>query len=223
MNLDRNIIVNDILKNQVRNDLPDFKAGDTIKVHQKILEGSKERIQIFEGYVLKKHNNNNNGTFTVRNILFNVGVEKTFFINSPIIVKIEMVQEGIVRRSKIYFMRSRRGKSARIKPKTDWGKQAPISTKDKDSKKPNIAKKSTVKGEISTKKSTTTKKSPIKKATPIKKSTTTKKPTVKKVTPTKKSTTTKKLPIKKTTPSKKPAAKKVTPTKKTTTKKTTVK
>ncbi|NOQ50243.1 MAG: 50S ribosomal protein L19 [Mycoplasmataceae bacterium] len=103
---------------QQRTDHPEFRAGDTVKVHIKIKEGSKERIQIFEGFILKKNGSGINSTFTVRKESFGIGVEKTFPVNSPIIVKIELVKKGKVRKSRIYYMRSRKGKSARIKPRT---------------------------------------------------------------------------------------------------------
>jgi large subunit ribosomal protein L19 len=100
-----------------KNDIPAFGVGDTVKVHIKIKEGSRERIQIFEGFVLKRQNGGIGETFTVRRIASGVGVEKTFPLHSPKIEKIEVVREGSVRRAKLNYMRERTGKSAKIKAK----------------------------------------------------------------------------------------------------------
>ncbi|SMC88115.1 LSU ribosomal protein L19P [Desulfocicer vacuolatum DSM 3385] len=100
---------------QLRLDMPDFRAGDTIKVHAKIKEGEKERIQIFQGVVIKKTKGMAGARFTVRKISGGVGVERIFPLNSPAIDKIEVVTRGRVRRSKIYYLRNLRGKAARIK------------------------------------------------------------------------------------------------------------
>ncbi|MHC1723132.1 MAG: 50S ribosomal protein L19 [Aminipila sp.] len=100
-----------------RNDIPEFNVGDTVKVHIKIKEGNRERIQIFEGFVLKKQNGGISETFTVRRIASGVGVEKTFPMNSPKIDKVEVVKRGDVRRAKLNYMRERTGKAARIKSK----------------------------------------------------------------------------------------------------------
>jgi large subunit ribosomal protein L19 len=100
-----------------KEDVSQFNVGDTVKVHIKIKEGTRERIQIFEGFVLKKQNGGLNETFTVRRIASGVGVEKTFPINSPKIDKIEVTKHGDVRRAKLNYMRQRTGKSARIKSK----------------------------------------------------------------------------------------------------------
>ena len=105
---------------QEREDLPEFRTGDTIKVHVKIKEGEKERIQMFEGFVLKRSGStSNDATFTVRKESFGIGVEKTFHLNSPIVAAIEVIKKGAVRQSKILYMRDRKGKSARIKPRED--------------------------------------------------------------------------------------------------------
>ena len=101
----------------LRDDIPEFKVGDTVKVHLKIKEGNKERIQVFEGFVLKKQNGGIAQTFTVRKISSGVGVEKTFPMNSPKIDKVEVVKHGFVRRAKLNYMRQRTGKSARIRSK----------------------------------------------------------------------------------------------------------
>lgn len=98
-----------------KTDLPSFNVGDTVKVHVKIKEGSRERIQIFEGFVLKKQNGGVSETFTVRRIASGVGVEKTFPLHSPKIDKIEVVRRGSVRRAKLNYMRERTGKAAKIK------------------------------------------------------------------------------------------------------------
>ncbi len=105
---------------QEKTNFPEFRTGDTIKVHVKIKEGDKERIQMFEGFVLKRSKtNSNDATFTVRKESFGIGVEKTFFVNSPIVAAIEILKKGAVRQSKIFYMRDRKGKSARIKPRED--------------------------------------------------------------------------------------------------------
>ena len=102
-----------------KSDIPSFNVGDTVKVHVKIKEGSRERIQIFEGFVLKKQNGGISETFTVRRIASGVGVEKTFPIHSPKIDKIEVVRKGKVRRAKLNYMRERTGKAAKIKAATE--------------------------------------------------------------------------------------------------------
>jgi large subunit ribosomal protein L19 len=104
-----------IEKEQMRTDLPDFRPGDTVKVHVKIKEGDKERIQVFEGIVIRKRQGNNRGNFTVRKISYGVGVERIFPSHSPAIDRIEIVQRGKVRRAKLYYLRQLRGKAARIK------------------------------------------------------------------------------------------------------------
>ena len=111
-------LINKISISQQRDDIPEFRTGDTVRVHVKIKEGEKERIQMFEGFVLKRSGtSSNDATFTVRKESFGIGVEKTFFINSPIVAKIELVKAGKVRKSRIFYMRDRKGKSARIKPR----------------------------------------------------------------------------------------------------------
>ena len=110
-------LINEITKEYQKNDIPKFHVGDTVKVHIKIKEGARERIQIFEGFVLKKQNGGVSETFTVRRISSGVGVEKTFPLHSPRIEKIELVKEGEVRRAKLNYMRSRTGKSVKIRAK----------------------------------------------------------------------------------------------------------
>ena len=102
-------------KEMLRLDLPDFAPGDTVKVHVKIKEGEKERIQVFQGVVISKRRGTTNATFTVRKVSYGVGVERVFPMHSPIIDKIEVVTRGRVRRAKIYYLRKLRGKAARIK------------------------------------------------------------------------------------------------------------
>jgi large subunit ribosomal protein L19 len=102
---------------QMRTDIPPFRAGDTVKVHLRIVEGEKERIQIFQGNVIRIQRGTTGATFTVRKISDGVGVERILPLHSPFIDHVEMVSEGRVRRSRLYYLRERRGKSARIKPK----------------------------------------------------------------------------------------------------------
>ena len=104
-------------KENIRLDLPGFSAGDTVKVHVKIKEGEKERIQAFQGVVISKRNGSSHATFTVRKVSYGIGVERIFPIHSPIIDKIEVLTRGRVRRAKIYYLRKLRGKAARIKEK----------------------------------------------------------------------------------------------------------
>ena len=108
-------IIKAIESEQIRTDLPDFNVGDTIKVHIKISEGNKERIQVFEGTVLKRQNGGLRESFTVRRVSSGVGVEKTFPVNAPVIDKIEIVRLGKVRRAKLFYLRDRVGKSAKVK------------------------------------------------------------------------------------------------------------
>ncbi len=108
-------LVDKITKNQLRNDIPEFKSGDTVKVHVRIKEGNKTRIQIFEGVVVDRSNGGIGATFTVRKISSGVGVQRTFPVHSPILEKIEVVRYGKVRRAKLYYLRALQGKAARIK------------------------------------------------------------------------------------------------------------
>ncbi|MFQ3543352.1 50S ribosomal protein L19 [Halobacillus rhizosphaerae] len=108
-------LIHDITKEQLRTDLPDFRPGDTVKVHVKVVEGTRERIQVFEGVVIKRQNGGISETFTVRKITYGVGVERTFPLHSPRIAKIERSRRGKVRRAKLYYLRNLRGKAARIK------------------------------------------------------------------------------------------------------------
>jgi len=108
-------VLDTLEKEQMRVDIPGFKPGDTVKVHVKIIEGQKERIQVFQGSVIRKRAGQNRATFTVRKISSGVGVERTFPLHSPIIDKIEVVMRGKVRRSRLYYLRDLKGKKARIK------------------------------------------------------------------------------------------------------------
>lgn len=108
-------LIAEITKDQLRTDHPEFRPGDTVKVHAKVVEGSRERIQIFEGVVIKRQNGGISETFTVRKISYGVGVERTFPLHSPRVDKIEVTRRGIVRRAKLYYIRNLRGKAARIK------------------------------------------------------------------------------------------------------------
>ena len=110
-------VLDSITKEYLKTDVPAFNVGDTVKVHVKIKEGNRERIQIFEGFVLKRQNGGIGETFTVRRIASGVGVEKTFPIHSPLVEKIEVVRRGKVRRARLHYMRQRTGKSAKIKSK----------------------------------------------------------------------------------------------------------
>jgi len=110
-------IMTAITQEYMKSDIPKFDVGDTVKVHIKIKEGTRERVQLFEGFVLKKQNGGINQTFTVRRISSGIGVEKTFPMHSPMIDKIEVVRKGKVRRAKLNYMRQRTGKAAKIKVK----------------------------------------------------------------------------------------------------------
>jgi large subunit ribosomal protein L19 len=99
-------------RDQVRDDLPDFRPGDTVRVHVRVVEGERERIQIFEGIVIRRRGSGLSASFTVRKISFGVGVERTFPVHSPMIAKVEVVTHGHVRRAKLYYLRSRVGRKA---------------------------------------------------------------------------------------------------------------
>ncbi len=108
-------IIREIEAEQLKAEVPQFNIGDTIRVHNKIKEGTRERIQVFEGVVLKRQNGGVRETFTVRRIASGVGVEKTWPLHSPFVEKIEVVRYGIVRRAKLYYLRDRVGKAAKVK------------------------------------------------------------------------------------------------------------
>lgn len=111
-------IIKSIEHEQLKNKIPDLKVGDTVKVYQRIKEGNRERIQVFEGIIIKKQGGGINATFTVRKIAYGVGVEKTFLIHSPLVEKVELVRVGKARRAKLYYLRDRVGKSAKTKENT---------------------------------------------------------------------------------------------------------
>lgn len=117
-------IIQKIERENMRLDLPNFRPGDNIKVFLRIVEGEKERIQVFQGNVIRLKRGGTNATFTVRKISDGVGVERIFPLNSPFIDHIEVVTEGKVRRSRLYYLRNLKGKAARIKPKTNYGVSA---------------------------------------------------------------------------------------------------
>jgi large subunit ribosomal protein L19 len=108
-------LIEDITKEQLRTDLPAFRPGDTVRVHVKVVEGTRERIQLFEGVVIKRRGGGISETFTVRKISYGVGVERTFPVHTPKIAKLEVLRRGKVRRAKLYYLRNLRGKKARIK------------------------------------------------------------------------------------------------------------
>jgi large subunit ribosomal protein L19 len=108
-------IISEITKEQLRTDLPDFRPGDTVRVHVKVVEGTRERIQMYEGVVIKRRGGGISETFTVRKISSGVGVERTFPVHTPKIANLEVVRRGKVRRAKLYYLRDLRGKAARIK------------------------------------------------------------------------------------------------------------
>ena len=108
-------ILQQLIADQLRTDIPAFKAGDTVRVHVKVKEGNRERIQVFEGVVIRRKGGNISETFTVRKISYGVGVERTFPLHTPKIDKIEVMRRGKVRRAKLYYLRNLTGKAARIK------------------------------------------------------------------------------------------------------------
>ncbi|MBW1868594.1 MAG: 50S ribosomal protein L19 [Deltaproteobacteria bacterium] len=110
-------VIEALEKEQMRGDIPGFRPGDTIKVHVKIKEGEKERIQVFQGVVIRRRRGNTGATFTVRKVSYGIGVERIFPLHSPLIDKIEIMTRGRVRRARLYYLRNLRGKAARIKEK----------------------------------------------------------------------------------------------------------
>jgi len=112
-------VVDEVASASLRDDIPEFRAGDTLKVHVKVIEGNRSRVQVFQGVCLKLQGSGVGRTFTVRKVSFGVGVERTFPLHTPIIDKIEVATRGDVRRAKLYYLRSLRGKAAKIKEKRD--------------------------------------------------------------------------------------------------------
>ncbi|MCP8853203.1 50S ribosomal protein L19 [Latilactobacillus sakei] len=110
-----NLLIQEITKSQLRSDMPNFRPGDSVRVHVRVVEGTRERIQLFEGVVIKRHGVGVSETYTVRKISSGVGVERTFPLHSPRVAKLEVTRHGRVRRAKLYYLRALRGKAARIK------------------------------------------------------------------------------------------------------------
>lgn len=108
-------IISVLEQEQLRKDIPDFRPGDTVKVHVKVVEGNRERIQVFEGVVIGRQNGGVRETFTVRRVSYGIGVERTFLVHSPRLAKIEVARRGIVRRAKLHYLRGLTGKAARIR------------------------------------------------------------------------------------------------------------
>ena len=108
-------VIKSIEHEQLKNKVPDIRIGDTVRVHQRIKEGNRQRIQVFVGIVIKKQNGGLNETFTVRRVAYGVGVEKTFLLHSPLVEKVEVVRVGKARRAKLYYLRDRVGKAAKTK------------------------------------------------------------------------------------------------------------
>ena len=111
-------IIRAIEQQQIKQDLPEFHVGDNVKVHYRITEGNRERIQVFQGDVIRRQGESVRETFTVRKVSFSIGVERTFPVHSPKIEKIEVVRQGDVRRAKLYYLRDRAGKAAKVKEKS---------------------------------------------------------------------------------------------------------
>lgn len=121
-----NALIQTVENSQLQKNVPDFRPGDSVKVHARIVEGTKERIQVFEGVVIKKSKNAQrlDATFTVRKLSYNIGVERTFPLHSPRIDKIEVTRRGSVRRARLFYLRPLRGKAARIKTKMTFGEES---------------------------------------------------------------------------------------------------
>ena len=109
----------EIEASQLRQGMPDFRVGDTVRVHYKIVEGDKDRIQVFQGVVIKRHRAGARSTFTVRKVSFNVGVERMFLTHSPRIDKVEVISKGVVRRARLFYLRDLQGKAARVRDQKD--------------------------------------------------------------------------------------------------------
>lgn len=113
-------LIREIEKEQLRNDVPEFSVGDTLQVHYRIIEGTRERVQVFEGTVIKIQGEGVRKSFTVRRISYGIGVERTFLMHSPRIAKLVVTRKGKVRRAKLYYLRDRQGKSAKVKEKVNY-------------------------------------------------------------------------------------------------------
>lgn len=112
-------VIEQIEREQLKTDIPEFRAGDTVRVHVRVVEGGRERFQVFEGVVIARRGSGTRATFTVRKISFGVGVERVFPVHAPIISQLEVIRKGAVRRSKLYYLRKLSGKAARIKERRD--------------------------------------------------------------------------------------------------------
>jgi large subunit ribosomal protein L19 len=112
-------IIQELENGLLRTDLPEFRVGDTVRVHYKIVEGDKDRIQVFQGVVTKRHRAGARSTFTVRKVSFNVGVERIFLLHTPRIDKVEIVSRGVVRRARLFYLRDLQGKAARVRDAKD--------------------------------------------------------------------------------------------------------
>ena len=110
-------LIQELTKEQLRDDMPDFRAGDTVRIHVRVVEGTHERIQMFEGVVIKRKGAGISATYTVRKMSSGIGVERTFPVNDPRVAKVEVLRHGRVRRAKLYYLRERHGKAARIAEK----------------------------------------------------------------------------------------------------------
>jgi large subunit ribosomal protein L19 len=119
-------------RSYLRDDLPEFRPGDTVKVHVRVVEAGRERIQVFQGVVIRRQGGGLHETFTVRKISFGVGVERTFPVHSPSISKLEVDTKGRVRRAKLYYLRERRGRSARIKERRELAPQGAVRSTEGD-------------------------------------------------------------------------------------------
>lgn len=117
-------------KPQLRDDLPEFRPGDTVRVHVRVVEAGRERVQVFQGVVIRRQGGGLRETFTVRKVSFGVGVERTFPVHSPSVAKLEVVSKGRVRRAKLYYLRERRGKKARIKERREAPRAASPETEE---------------------------------------------------------------------------------------------
>ena len=115
----QNAKIAEIENEHLRTNIPDFRVGDTVRVHYKIVEGDKDRVQVFQGVVLKRHRAGARSTFTVRKLSFNVGVERVFLTHSPRIDKVEVVSKGVVRRARLFYLRDLAGKAARVRDQKD--------------------------------------------------------------------------------------------------------
>lgn len=112
-------VIQELEKDSLRSDIPSFRVGDTVAVHYRIVEGDKMRVQVFKGVVIKRHRAGARSTITVRKTSFHVGVERTFMLHTPRLDKIEVLSEGVVRRGRLFYLRDRRGKAARVRGKRD--------------------------------------------------------------------------------------------------------